>query len=235
MKKEQELPQHIAIIMDGNGRWARRRALPNILGHRAGAKSVDRIVKAAREMGIKVLTLYAFSTENWKRPEREVKGLFRLLDEYLDKEEPVLNKNNIRLMMIGRIEALPGSTQKMLRRVMNSTAKNTGMVLNLALDYGARSEIVDAVREIGRRIKEGAILPDEIDEKKFSSFLYTKDLPDPDLLIRTSGEFRVSNFLLWQISYCELYVTSSLWPDFKKADLEKAVKEYQKRERRFGG
>lgn len=235
MKKEQKKPQHIAIIMDGNGRWARRRGLPNILGHRAGAKAVDRIVRAGREMGIKVLTLFAFSTENWKRPEKEVKGLFELLDQYLDKEEPGLNKNNIRLMMIGRIEGLPDPTQERLKRVMDSTGKNTGMVLNLALDYGARSEIVDAVRKIGRCIKEGAISPEEIDEKRFSSFLYTKGLPDPDLLIRTSGEFRISNFLLWQISYCELYVTSKLWPDFKKADLEKAVNEYQKRERRFGG
>ena len=221
--------------MDGNGRWARSRGLPRIAGHRAGAKSVDEAIRAAMELGVKILTLFTFSTENWKRPESEVNQLFKLLDKYLDKEEADLNKNNIRLVATGDIKPLPEATRERLKRVMESTKANNAFTLNLALNYGSRPEIVNALRRIASLVKDGAISPGDIDEKLFSSFLYTKDLPDPDLLIRTSGEFRLSNFMLWQISYTELYITKKMWPDFKKADFNKAVAEYQKRERRFGG
>lgn len=235
MKNPKNIPQHVAIIMDGNGRWAKRRCLPKIAGHKAGADTVDRITEAAREMGVKVLTLYSFSSENWKRPKEEVAALFRLLEEYLDKKEAKLNSNDIRLCVIGNISALPQSTQDRLASVMLSTGCNKGMVLNLALNYGARQEIVEAARGISKRVKEGAIDAGDIDEELFSEYLYTRGLPDPDLLIRTSGEFRVSNFLLWQIAYSEFYVAKKSWPDFQKGDFRKAVKEYQRRERRFGG
>ncbi len=235
MDKEKILPVHIAIIMDGNGRWAKQRSLPKIAGHREGAKSVDDITEAAREMGIKVLTLYSFSTENWKRPKDEVTALFKLLEEYLDKKEEKLNRNDIRLSAVGKLDDLPLSTQDKLKRVMQSTGRNKGMVLNLALNYGSRAEMLEAVKKISIRVQEGSLKIEDIDDKLFSENLYTRDLPDPDLLIRTSGEYRVSNFLLWQISYAELYITEKLWPDFKKDDLKKAVSEFQKRERRFGG
>ena len=235
MNNPNNIPQHVAIIMDGNGRWAKSRGLPKIAGHRAGAKTVDEITTAAREQGISVLTLYAFSTENWKRPEEERRGLFRLLEEYIDKEEAKLNKNNIRFSVIGDIAALPESTKTRIARVRESSKNNSAMVLNIALNYGSRQEITSAAREISREVKSGSLEVEAIDEKLFSRFLYTKDLPDPDLLIRTSGESRVSNFLLWQISYAEIYVTDKLWPDFKKEDFKIAILEYQKRERRFGG
>jgi undecaprenyl diphosphate synthase len=235
MNHPTNIPQHVAIIMDGNGRWARRRGLPTIAGHRAGAETVDAITTAARESGVKVLTLYAFSTENWKRPKAEVEGLFRLLEYRLKKEDSKMNRNDIRLSVIGDITALPASTQELIAKVMKSTGKNSGMVLNLALNYGARAEILNAVRAISQEAKSGAISPGEIDENLFSDYLYTKGLPDPDLLIRTSGECRVSNFLLWQISYTEIYITEKLWPDFKKSDFGKALDEYARRERRFGG
>lgn len=235
MDKTKNIPRHVAIIMDGNGRWARKRLLPKIAGHRRGADTVDRITEAARETGIEVLTLYSFSTENWKRPKEEVKGLFKLLEEYLEKKEEKLNKNGIRLSAIGRIEDLPRSTQERLAAVMKSTGNNKGMILNLALNYGSRSEILNAVRLISKDVKAGAIDEGDVDEKLFSSYLYTKGLPDPDLLIRTSGEYRISNFLLWQISYSEIYITKKLWPDFTKNDFHDAIKQYQKRERRFGG
>lgn len=231
----ENIPQHVAIIMDGNGRWARSRGLPKIAGHRAGAKAVDEITTAARELGVKVLTLYAFSTENWKRPEEERRSLFQLLEEYIDKEEAKLKQYNIRFSVIGDIAALPESTKTKIARVKESSKNNTAMTLNIALNYGSRQEIAAAAREISREVKSGSLEVEAIDEKLFSRFLYTKDLPDPDLLIRTSGEFRVSNFLLWQISYAEIYVTDKLWPDFKKEDLKKAISEYRKRERRFGG
>jgi len=224
-----DVPRHVAIIMDGNGRWARSRGLPRIAGHRAGAKSVDEAIRAAMELGVKILTLFTFSTENWKRPESEVNQLFKLLDKYLDKEEADLNKNNIRLVATGDIKPLPEATRERLKRVMESTKANNAFTLNLALNYGSRPEIVNALRRIASLVKDGAISPGDIDEKLFSSFLYTKDLPDPDLLIRTSGEFRLSNFMLWQISYTELYITKKMWPDFKKADFNKAVAEYQNR------
>jgi len=230
-----DIPAHVAIIMDGNGRWARKRFLPKIAGHRRGADTVDRITEAAREIDVKVLTLYSFSTENWKRPKEEVEGLFKLLEEYLEKKEEKLNKNGIRLSVIGKIDGLPSSTQEMLAKVMKSTGDNKGMVLNLALNYGSRSEMINAVRLISKAVKNGTIAEGDIDENLFSSYLYTKGLPDPDLLIRTSGEYRISNFLLWQISYSEIYITKKLWPDFTKNDFGKAIEEYQKRERRFGG
>jgi len=221
--------------MDGNGRWARKKGLPKIAGHRAGAKSVDEITKAAAGAGIRVLTLYAFSTENWKRPKEEVGALFKLLEDYLVKEIARLKKNNIRLSVIGCLKDLPASTREKLTQAIESTKDNTGMVLNIALNYGSRDEITAAARAIAGDVKKGAIREGDINEELFSRYLYTRDLPDPDLLIRTSGESRVSNFLLWQISYAEIYITNKLWPDFRKEDLEKAIREYQKRERRFGG
>jgi undecaprenyl diphosphate synthase len=229
------IPRHVAIIMDGNGRWAKAHHLPKIAGHRAGAKSVRRAIEAARELGIKVLTLYTFSTENWKRPRNEVDALFRLLGEYLDKEEAELKKNDIRFSVIGDGNALPETVRLKIKRVMGSTSGNAGLTLNLALNYGSRSEILQAAKAIAKDAASGRLDPEKVDEKLFSEYLYTKDLPDPDLLIRTSGECRVSNFLLWQIAYCELYITKKLWPDFKKTDFKKAVTEYQRRERRFGG
>ncbi|MDD3905443.1 MAG: isoprenyl transferase [Candidatus Omnitrophica bacterium] len=231
----EKIPQHVAIIMDGNGRWARAHHLPRIAGHRAGASSVRQVIEAARECGVKVLTLYTFSTENWKRPKDEVDKLFGLLEEYLDKEEKSLNKNNIRFSTIGDIDAMPESVRAKIRKVTASTAGNTGLVLNLALNYGARHEILNACRGIAKAAVAGRLDPEAIDEAGFADYLYTKDLPDPDLMIRTSGECRLSNFLLWQIAYSELYITKKFWPDFKKPDFKKALKEYERRERRFGG
>lgn len=229
------IPQHVAIIMDGNGRWAKLRHLPRIAGHRAGADSVRQVIETAREMGVKVLTLYTFSTENWKRPKNEIEALFGLLEQYLDKEEASLNKNNIRFSVIGDIDGLPESARSKIRSVMASTSGNTSLTLNLALNYGSRLEILRAVKGIARDAVAGKVDPKDIDERTFSTYLYTSALPDPDLVIRTSGECRVSNFLLWQIAYSELYITKKLWPDFRKNDFKKAVAEYQKRERRFGG
>jgi undecaprenyl diphosphate synthase len=234
MNNPKNIPQHVAIIMDGNGRWARKIGLPKIAGHRAGSKAAQEAVEAAGELGIKVLTLYTFSTENWKRPKHEISALFKLLGDYLEKQSDKLVKNNIKFSVIGDTEALPGLIKDKLQRTIDVTKNNTGLVLNLALNYGARLEIVRAVQNIAKDACEGVIRIDDIDERVFSSYLYTKDLPDPDLLIRTSGECRLSNFLLWQISYAELYITTKLWPDFKKSDLKKAIREYQNRERRFG-
>lgn len=231
---ENNLPRHIAIIMDGNGRWAKRRGLPRTLGHRAGIKSVRRIVEACVELKIPVLTLYAFSVENWKRPKREIDTLMRLLSEFLEKEIDEMNEHNIRFTAIGRTEELPDFVRQRLERTITATAKNTGLTLNLALNYGGRSEIVDAVRKIAADVKQDHLRPDDIDEAFFSRYLYTHALPDPDLLIRTSGEMRLSNFLLWQISYSEIYVTGKFWPDFTKKDLEEAIREFRRRERRFG-
>ena len=235
MKNSNNIPQHVAIIMDGNGRWAKAHHLPKIAGHRAGAKSVRQAIEGARELGVKVLTLYTFSTENWKRPKNEVQALFRLLEEYLDKEEAELNEKNIRFSVIGDIDGLPEAIRLKIKKVMGSTSKNTDLVLNLALNYGSRLEILRAARNIARDAVGGKLDPDGIDEKLFSGYLYTNELPDPDLVIRTSGECRVSNFLLWQIAYSELYITKKFWPDFTKGDFTKAVAEYQRRERRFGG
>jgi undecaprenyl diphosphate synthase len=228
------LPRHVAIIMDGNGRWAKQRGLPRIEGHRAGAESVREIVRVAGELGIDYLTLYAFSIENWNRPRAEVTALMHLLEFYLKQEIPELDKNNVRLAAIGRIHQLPVSAQKQLHNSMQALSRNTGLTLVLALSYGARAELVDAVREIARELKAGRLDVADIDEKVMSQHLYTRGIPDPDLLIRTSGEMRVSNFLLWQISYAEIYVTETLWPDFRKAEFIKAVEDYSKRHRRFG-
>ncbi len=211
------------------------RHLPKIAGHRAGAKSVREVIETARELGIKVLTLYTFSTENWKRPENEVQALFGLLGEYLDKEEDKLNRNAIRFSAIGDIDGIIKPVRIKIKRVMKSTAGNAGMILNLALNYGSRPEILSAAKNIAKDVAGGRLDPEKIDERLFSSYLCTRGLPDPDLVIRTSGECRVSNFLLWQIAYSELYISEKLWPDFKKDDFKKAIMEYQKRGRRFGG
>jgi undecaprenyl diphosphate synthase len=221
--------------MDGNGRWARERRLPKIAGHRAGAGSVEQAIEAAKELGVKVLTLYTFSTENWKRPKAEVGAIFRLLEEYLEKEGGRLNKNNIKFSVIGDIAALPEGARHSIEKVMRSTSGNTGLVLNLALNYGSRLEIVRAVKNIAIDVAGGRLDAEAIDERLFGGYLYTKELPDPDLVIRTSGEYRVSNFLLWQIAYSELYVAKKMWPDFKASDFKKAIAEYRRRERRFGG
>ena len=227
------LPQHIAVIMDGNGRWAKRRHLPRIAGHRAGISAVRQAVEACARLGVPCLTLYAFSVENWKRPHTEIKLLMNLLREYLKKEIGELNRQNIRLGVIGRIQELPKPVLQDLQNALDGTRQNTGLRLTLALNYGARAELVDAVRELLAHAAGNGALP--VDEAMLSAHLYTRDLPDPDLLIRTSGELRVSNFLLWQIAYAELWVTETLWPDFTQKDLFQAIIDYQKRERRYGG
>ena len=228
------LPAHIAIIMDGNGRWARGRGLPRIAGHREGINSVRDIVTCCREIGIKVLTIYAFSAENWKRPELEVSALMTFLEEYLQRELETLMDNDIRFMTIGQTDKLPRSVQKWIRKVVKETENNSSMVLNIALSYGGRTEIVDAIKHIAKDALEGRVMSEDIDMGLFSKYLYTHGLPDPDLMIRTSGETRISNFLLWQIAYAELYFTKTLWPDFRKHDLFLAILDYQHRERRFG-
>ncbi|HEV2176889.1 MAG TPA: isoprenyl transferase [Terriglobia bacterium] len=227
------LPQHVAVIMDGNGRWAKKRHLPRIAGHRAGIRAVRQAVEASARIGVPCLTLYAFSAENWKRPPTEVKLLMRLLREYLRKEIPELNRQNIRLGAIGRITELPKTVQHDLESALERTAKNSGLRLTLALNYGARAELVDAARALAERFKDNGHVP--LDEASFSEHLYTHGLPDPDLLIRTSGEMRLSNFLLWQAAYSEIWVTPTLWPDFSQLDLFQAILDYQKRERRYGG
>jgi undecaprenyl diphosphate synthase len=228
------LPNHIAIIMDGNGRWAEKRSLNRIAGHRMGIKRAKEIIRASREIGIRVLTLYAFSTENWNRPPREIRTLMALLKRFLSAEGRSLIKNNIRLNAIGAIEDLPGDVRDVLRQVMEQSRHNTGMVLNAALSYSGRQEIIQAIRRMCREASEGRLDPARVDEKLLSDYLYTAGLPDPDLLIRTSGEYRISNFLLWQTAYTELYITGTLWPDFSKKDLLRAITDYAKRERRFG-
>ncbi|HXE12174.1 MAG TPA: isoprenyl transferase [Bryobacteraceae bacterium] len=230
------LPSHIAIIMDGNGRWARQRNFARIFGHRAGVNAVRVTVETCAQMGVQTLTLYAFSVENWKRPRHEVEGLWRLLRYYLKRELSNLMKNDIQLVAIGRIESLPGMVQEDLQHVMRTTERNSGMRLNLAINYGGRTELVDAVNAmIDNARLDGTLDSLEVTEKAISSHLYTAGLHDPDLLIRTSGEMRVSNFLLWQIAYAELYVTETLWPDFNRANLLEAILDFQNRERRFGG
>jgi undecaprenyl diphosphate synthase len=232
--KSGKLPRHIAIIMDGNGRWAKKRGLPRVAGHRAGVKTVKRIVKAAGGIGIKFLTLYTFSTENWKRPKEEVSAIMKLLEETTRLEINELDKNNVRLITTGRIEELSPRRKSILEKATQRTKDNTGLTLNLALSYSGRIEILDAVKKIAQEVKEGKIKANNIDEDLFSRYLYTKNLPDPDLLIRTSGEMRISNFLLWQTSYTELYITDVFWPDFSVEDFYLAISNYQERERRFG-
>ncbi len=226
-----QLPAHVAIIMDGNGRWAAERRLPRVEGHRSGVEAVRETVETAAAMGLSVLTLYAFSVENWKRPEAEVGALMLLLKRYLRSELRTLLKNNIRFRVVGRPGGLPRDVQDELQTAVDGTARNTGMIFNLALNYGGRTEIVDAAR---RAIREG-LAPESLDEERFASLLYTAGQPDPDLLIRTSGELRISNFLLWQIAYAEIYVTDTLWPDFRRRHLLEAVLAFQGRERRYGG
>src|SRR5260370_30177413 len=229
------LPRHVAIIMDGNGRWARERHLPRIEGHRAGADSARIIIRAAGELGLKYLTLYAFSVENWNRPKEEVDALMKYLIHYLKTETPELNKNNVRLEVIGQIYRLPEAVQEHLKKSIATLSKTNGLTLIMALSYGGRTEIVEAVRSIAKKVRAGDLDPADITEQIFAQHLYTHNLPDPDVLIRTSGEMRVSNFLLWQISYTELVVTQTLWPDFRKPQLCAALEEYMRRQRRFGG
>ena len=230
----ERLPRHIAIIMDGNGRWAKRRNQPRVFGHRQGAKSVRKVVEAAARLGINNLTLYAFSTENWNRPKQEVKTLMKLLINALKNELGLMMKNNIRLNAIGHTDMMPPNVQQELQEVLDETKENTGLVLTLALSYGARQEILRAVQEISHKVKNNIISVENVDDNIINKHLYTQNLPDVDLLIRTSGEVRISNFLLWQIAYAELYFTDELWPDFNETSLHKAIADYQKRERRFG-
>ena len=230
----ERLPRHIAIIMDGNGRWAKRRNQPRVFGHRQGAKSVRKVVEATARLGINNLTLYAFSTENWNRPKHEIKTLMKLLVNALKNELGLMMKNNIRLNAIGHTDMMPTNVQQELQEVLDETKENTGLVLTLALSYGARQEILRAVQEISHKVKNNIISVENVDDNIINKHLYTQNLPDVDLLIRTSGEVRISNFLLWQIAYAELYFTDELWPDFNETSLHKAIAEYQKRERRFG-
>ncbi len=229
------LPQHLAIIMDGNGRWAERRHLPRVAGHRAGVKVAREVIETCARLKVPTLTLYAFSLENWRRPQTEIDFLMRLLREYLRKELPVIHKNNIRLLVIGRSAQLPDAVQRDIERGMSVTAHNTGMKLIVALNYGGRAELVDAFNSILDRVRHNGLSAFRADEQTISDHLYTAGLPDPDLLIRTSGEMRVSNFLLWQIAYAEIYVTETLWPDFGRQRLLEALVDFQRRERRYGG
>lgn len=229
------LPHHIAVIMDGNGRWAKQRGKPRIFGHREGAESVRAILDTCARLEIKAVTLYAFSTENWKRPEDEVSGLMQMLKLYLKKELKTVHKNNIRFQAIGKLEGLSEDLQKQIASAMEYTAKNTGTILSVALNYGGRAEIADAARKAAQKLIETGKSLDELSEAEIEKNLYTANLPEVDLLIRTSGEFRISNFLLWQLAYSEIYVTPTLFPDFRRAEIFKAIIDFQKRERRFGG
>lgn len=229
------VPYHVAVIMDGNGRWAKKRGLPRIAGHRAGMESVKEITTAANDIGIQILTLYAFSTENWKRPEQEVDFLMRLPQEFLLLELGTLMKNNVRIQILGDLEALPRHTRSSVTDACEKTKENSGMLLNIALNYGSRAEIIDAVRSIAKDVQDGLLDLESIDEASINSRLLTKGIPDPDLLIRTSGELRLSNFLLWQCAYTELWFTDVFWPDFKREHFYEAIRAYQKRGRRFGG
>jgi undecaprenyl diphosphate synthase len=234
LSDRENLPEHIAIIMDGNGRWAQKHALGRIAGHRKGSEAVRRVVRACRKLGIKYLTLYAFSSENWSRPEEEVSALMSLLIRYLRSEEKELLDNGIRLTAIGNIAALPDRVKKTLQKTMDRTAGNREMTLVLALNYGGRDEILEAARKALAERDRGRLVPGDLTPELFSSYLYTAGIPDPDLLIRTSGEYRVSNFLLWQTAYTEFFFTDVLWPDFSEEDLTEAISDYQRRERRFG-
>jgi len=233
--RAQPAPAHIAIIMDGNGRWATARGLPRIAGHREGVKTARAIVRAADALGLRYLTLYAFSTENWNRPEDEVSLLMRLLEESIYRELPELMARNVRLRVIGRPTGVPLPVRRGMDHVARATRDNTGLTLLMAFNYGGRDELLDAFRALARRVRSGELEPDEISESHISRALWTGDVPDPDLLIRTSGEMRVSNFLLWQIAYTEFWITPTFWPDFDAAELYRAVAEFQRRTRRFGG
>jgi undecaprenyl diphosphate synthase len=230
----EQLPRHIAIIMDGNGRWARQHSLPRVRGHEAGSEAVREIVTECARLGMECLTLYSFSTENWKRPPDEVEALMELYARYLVKERPTIMDNNVRFVQVGREEGLPDRVVAELRETVCLSKDNTGLTLALALNYGSRTEIVDAVQSIAEQVLAGKLKPEDIDQELFARSLYTRGLPDPDLLIRTANERRISNFLLWQISYAEIYVTPTLWPDFGKEDLHAAIKDFASRQRRFG-
>jgi undecaprenyl diphosphate synthase len=235
--KSKPLPQHVAIIMDGNGRWATRRGLPRVAGHRQGVEALREVIRTSDELGIKYLTLYAFSTENWKRPAAEIDALMSLLVEYLRKEIRELNSNNVKISVLGQVEAFPTVAQSEIANAVELTKNNTGLNVNIALNYGGRAEIVRAAKAIAMDVLDKKISIDDIDERLFSNYLYTANIPDPDLLIRTSGEFRLSNFLLYQIAYTELVFTAPdvLWPDFDKKAYLEAIMEYQRRQRRYGG
>ena len=231
---KEKLPQHIAIIMDGNGRWARKQGKQRYEGHYQGVETVREITEAAAEIGVKYLTLYAFSTENWRRPKEEVDALMHLFVETIEQELPTLNKNNIRLRAIGNIESMPEENIEKLNETINKTKGNDRMTLVLALSYSGRWEIIDAVKKVMKDQEKGLIKPEDINEETFSGYLNTAGIPDPELLIRTSGEMRISNYLLWQIAYSELYITQKLWPEFNKEDFYEAIVDFQNRERRFG-
>jgi undecaprenyl diphosphate synthase len=231
---KQQLPAHVAIIMDGNGRWAKKHLLSRIKGHEKGAEAVRTVVRACRELGIAYLTLYAFSTENWQRPQKEINALMTLLVKFLKSEQKELAENDIRLAVIGQLERLPDKVQQELRKTIDLTRRNSALQLNLALSYGSRAEIIRMAQQIAHKVKNTELEPEAISAQTIADHLYTKDIPDPDLLIRTSGEMRISNFLLWQIAYAEIYVTPTYWPDFSKEEFVKILKDYQKRERRYG-
>jgi undecaprenyl diphosphate synthase len=233
-QEKEDLPRHIAIIMDGNGRWAQKRGLPRIVGHRAGAKAAREIVQACGQWGIEVLTLYTFSMENWRRPKSETSALMLLLEEFIQREIGELMSNDVQLRTLGRMEGLPVSTQRQIGEATAHTRGNKGLILNLALNYGGRTEIVDATKSILLAVESGRMSREDLNEESFGRFLYTASLPDPDLLIRTGGDMRISNFLLYQLAYAELWVTPTFWPDFTPQDLSKAISAYQQRERRFG-
>lgn len=234
LKASENLPDHVAIIMDGNGRWARKRNLPRLAGHRAGREPVRMCVRTCAKLGIKYLTLYTFSLENWKRPQSEVDGLMMFLEDVLKTEYLELNENGVRLSVIGRTDMLQSSTRAALSETIDKLSGNDGLMLTLAISYGGRAEIADAARKISEEIKKGALEPDDVTEERFREFLYDPGIPDPDLLIRTSGELRISNFLLWQIAYSEIYVTDVFWPDFSEAHLLDSIREYTMRDRRYG-
>jgi undecaprenyl diphosphate synthase len=234
LKARGNLPRHVAIIMDGNGRWAKARGVPRLLGHRAGRESVREAVRGCAALGVDVLTLYTFSTENWKRPAREVSALMTMLRESLRRERVELKANNVRLQVIGRATDLPAPVRRAIEETQEFLAGSTGMLLNLALSYGGRVELVDAIRRMLGESGDRRLRPQDVDEELVASYLYTAGLPDPDLLIRTSGEMRISNFMLWQLAYTELWITDTLWPDFRRRHLFQAIAEYQRRERRFG-
>ena len=229
------VPKHIAIIMDGNGRWATQRGLPRIMGHQRGYQTVKKIIRAADDLGISVVTLYTFSSENWKRPEAETSAIMELIRVAAKAELPDMQEKGVRLVLSGRVDELPPATRAQLLENVQATKNNTGVVMNLAVNYGGRGEIVDAAKKLARKAADGDISPDDIEEETFAEQLYSPQLPDPDLLIRTAGEMRVSNFLLWEIAYAEIWVTKALWPDFSRRHLLRAIEDYQKRKRKFGG
>jgi undecaprenyl diphosphate synthase len=229
-----KVPRHIAIIMDGNGRWAQQRGLPRFAGHREGAIRVKEVITACGELGIEALTVFAFSTENWKRPKLEVQMLLKFLDDFIAREMPGFMRRNMRFRMIGSEDGIPGKLLRRIRQAEEKTAANTGLTVVLAFNYGARQEILQACRSIAERVRKGELGVDEISEQAFSDCLYTAGIPDPDLLIRTSGELRISNFLLWQLSYAEMYFPKTNWPDFKRKELEEAIAEFGRRQRRYG-